>query len=859
MHRALRVTLALAALVTAPALAPAAGAVTSWRLYGLPREVEPFSLYDAGNRRILMVGAYENAEMGYVVWSADLDTTQGWAPLQTTGSPPIDSYGQQIPLEGGTVDPVRHRLVVWGATLQANGTWALSLDTGVWSRLCDGPAAPNEVGEAVVYDPVGDRILMFGGLDYGLLGFPSGSNGVSQLNLTGTPAWSVLTVAGTRPTGRGYCAAAFDPPHNRVLIFGGEYVGSSPSQSYVLVPMDETWELSLNGTPTWRFLPPTIPLPAMRQGAFAARDSLTDRLVIIGGKNASGSVVTDMWGMSLSDPDSARWTELATGVSLAEASIFDPVRRSFATAGGDQDLFTNPVSDAQRAGGRFEIRLDGVPQLKTRFPTSFMPGYGGPVGQGKGGQLVMMSPASSGPGYFIWRTPVAQPPAWTAQGFTGPGAGSAMVVDTARSREVMFGSTGLWQFTDAGAGGPLVAAGTPPTPRSYCNAVYDAAGDRMLIYGGKTVDASNHVTEYGDLWALTLGGTPTWSRLDLTGPRPPARWSSTAILDAADDRLLVYGGNDTLPLPPTDLWSFSLDSLTWRQWLPGGTLPYPYSPPDLAVYDRQRDRLLLVQPEQSPATGVAVSALPLSGPTIWSQLTMPGNGPTNRDAFGDGGIETFNGYYDDARDRLVLSLEGVRGDFRDVRAPLIWTLYQVDWTTPAEASLVEASVRGGDAHLVWWTGGNTAAAFSVERRAGGGGWAVVGSASRDGNGLIVFDDRGLAPGTYDYRLGIGAGTSVTYVGEVALTVGAPGLVFAPATNPAVGSLRFRVQLPGENAGPAALELYDVTGRRVATRVVTPGGAGPVQVELAGLRPGVYQARLVASGKVLAHARVAVVR
>ena len=81
---------------------------------------------------------------------------------------------------------------------------------------------------------------------------------------------------------------------------------------------------------------------------------------------------------------------------------------------------------------------------------------------------------------------------------------------------------------------PLPATGGPPPVRS-CAATWD--GDRMLVFGGW-----DGVTPTNGVWALTPGPAPAWERLcDATscGTPPTARRAAQAIYDPAGDRMLV--------------------------------------------------------------------------------------------------------------------------------------------------------------------------------------------------------------------------------------------------------------------------------------------------------------------------------
>ena len=66
----------------------------------------------------------------------------------------------------------------------------------------------------MVYDPVGQRILMFGGYDGNY------KNDVWQLSLGASPAWTLLSTQGTPPSPRHWVAGAFDPVGNRFILIG---------------------------------------------------------------------------------------------------------------------------------------------------------------------------------------------------------------------------------------------------------------------------------------------------------------------------------------------------------------------------------------------------------------------------------------------------------------------------------------------------------------------------------------------------------------------------------------------------------------------------------------------------------------
>ena len=121
-------------------------------------------------------------------------------------------------------DPVRDRMVVFGGYggSYRNDVWALSLaGSPAWSALAPAGSPPSaRYLHTAIYDPVRDRMVVFGGND------GSGRrNDVWALSLAGSPAWSSLAPAGTPPSARVAHTAIYDPVRDRMVVFGGHHSG----------------------------------------------------------------------------------------------------------------------------------------------------------------------------------------------------------------------------------------------------------------------------------------------------------------------------------------------------------------------------------------------------------------------------------------------------------------------------------------------------------------------------------------------------------------------------------------------------------------------------------------------------------
>jgi hypothetical protein len=288
----------------------------------------------------------------------------------------------------------------------------------------------------------------------------------------GTPVWR--DVPPLPQGGRAEPAVMYDPVRHRTLVFGGCSGPSCDGDPRAYDHRTGEWSaLAASGTP-----------PSPRMGAQAFYDPIRDRMLLFGGRRSANddTPLHDTYVLALSPAPT--WSALpGTG-----------------DAPGFPSGFTWAVYDSRRDRlivGVFSSKTYHVLDLTTSVWTR-----------------------RSSDSWIHPEHPILR--------------GGSMVYDAANDRIVCFG--GLWEapptraFTNDASemrlNTPtpdwvgLTTAGTPPEARAYHAAVYDVAGQRLLIHGGWRGLTYGDAFQYDDVQQLTLPatGTPTWTALAVTGP-----------------------------------------------------------------------------------------------------------------------------------------------------------------------------------------------------------------------------------------------------------------------------------------------------------------------------------------------------
>ena len=271
-----------------------------------------------------------------------------WSRLMPTGLPPARDRHAAV------YDPGSNRMIVFGGegnTGPLGDAWVLTNANGTggapaWTQLAPSGAAPAaRANHSAVYDPTGNRLIVYGGDDAGVIPTTFGDVHVlSNANgLGGAPQWSELIPTGGPPAVRTQHSAVFDFTNDRMIVFGGRSDALGCGSA-----LDEIWILSNTaGAAVWSSLAPVNGPPAARWAHVAAWDAAGNRMTVFGGNLTCSSTTEDTWVLESASAPPA-WLSLSTtGAPPTPWSdhrgVYDPIGNRLIVFGGN--VGSTPIDD----------------------------------------------------------------------------------------------------------------------------------------------------------------------------------------------------------------------------------------------------------------------------------------------------------------------------------------------------------------------------------------------------------------------------------------------------------------------------------------------------------------------------------
>jgi hypothetical protein len=545
------------------------------------------AVIDEANDRMIVFGGGAGD-----VWALPLSgpNAHRWTELHPEGKPPSHAYGGRDS-DGGLADsavydPIGQRMLVLLTPLdQASAElWELSLSGKPnWKRLPIVWELRSEFARGCLAMDAENRRLFAAGGIY--------NSGIWSLSLDADARWTRI---GENPAQSGnsdiHSCLMFDDARRRLILFGGL--------------LGEIWELSPE-TATGTVLEGARAMAQRGAGMTAVLDSDSARVVSYGGDASEGEVfVYELASDTLTSAehphphagtvdasavlDAKRRRILYFGGNKEYPQELEPATNAVSAL--DLDTFTwSELVPASRFTDSSMARLTSVWDPMRAAAVAY--------GHHTGATLVHGLAASD-----AWTPlPTAEPaPSLSLSAAVYDPEGQAIVsfggftLPEPKVDNVRLASSALarlasvqdasWESLDAGAG---------PLERSEHVAVYDSSRRRMVIHGGIRNLIWSASETLDDVWALALDGSGGWSKLEPSGVSPRVRSKHVGIYDPDGDRLLIYGQvGGTIE---TELWSLSLgDAPEWTKLEPRGAVPGVPSDEASAVYDSGHRRMIFL-------------------------------------------------------------------------------------------------------------------------------------------------------------------------------------------------------------------------------------------------------------------------
>ena len=234
-------------------------------------------VYDSFNQKTILFGGWVDT-VGLMddTWIYDSQTNQ-WTEVFPANKP---SNRQSFSMY---YDSTAQKVILFGGYREIGGhlydTWEYNYSDNSWTELSPSSNPSGRYGSKMVYDPINQRGILFGGRATSILDdtwiYYYGNNTWIELNVTGSPDT------------RYWHGMVYDSNNHKIIVFGGRHIGA-PGDA-----LEDTWILDPS-TNNWTEVLP-MSHPSNRMDFSMVYDSNSQRSILFGGFRFPGNTLGDTW------------------------------------------------------------------------------------------------------------------------------------------------------------------------------------------------------------------------------------------------------------------------------------------------------------------------------------------------------------------------------------------------------------------------------------------------------------------------------------------------------------------------------------------------------------------------------------
>ncbi|HSA32937.1 MAG TPA: kelch repeat-containing protein, partial [bacterium] len=476
---------------------------------GSPREFASM-IYDPKRHRLILFGGSDGWGSGdsNETWIYYIDG-YGWENATDEYEPANNPSARSA--TAMAYDPENDTVILFGGCYYDmdidcnNDTWELNPNTLRWTRLYPtAPAMGIRGWHGMSYDPVREKILLYGGYDDDSGTYYSSLYQYDRRLNT----WVSVTTNGATPITSGAFGIAYDTIRDRTLIWGGvDISGNSTNKVYEFDGPNSRWTELTTRVPTANAWSSDRMIFNANRGRY---------LLYMGNTSGNDSV----WEF---DPNERRWTQMTVN-------------------SGPTNKYISSYGMVHEPTGSYRTMVWGGSSSK---------------------KMYYWTPGAGDTG--TW-TDVAQigtlPTAYYEVAMAYDSGHNWALLFGGRVGGTYYNGTFIYRVSDAQWFDMTSSDPSPPTARIAAAMVYDPDNTRMLLFGGRASGGS----ALNELWQFNLG-TYQWTTVTPIGSPPPARYNHSMVYDASRKKIILYGGrtssSDSSVLE--DLWEYDIAGNRWYQ------------------------------------------------------------------------------------------------------------------------------------------------------------------------------------------------------------------------------------------------------------------------------------------------------